>query len=610
MEGPGEFQAPHRLDDRQHRGLGLPLMAQLADHLALYSGPRGGTLVGLTFYRPGAKRERAPLPPSMRELVQGNELISAITENAPVGMYVLDADMRFRWANRAYQAILDERYRWADITGLPIKQVVPHAVQTGIFAALQEVSRSGAPRLREEYRIDSLNRGPTWWRRSLVPLRGDKSAPPYDVLAILSEETERKRTEEALRESQAGLAHELRTTLTLLRTADAIADWTDLASVFGSLLEAVLKTTGHTRATFGVWDAVARRVEVVASAGLQPMPRFSAPLSDFSPAFQRAARTMVTTVVDYDRLSLKQKALADSLHVRLALVVPLVYRQSLVGLLYVDDPDAKTDFSEGEIRLIEGIAAQAAVAIETARLFETQRNIAEVLQQILLEVPRTIPGVQLSHLYHSATEEAQVGGDFYDIIELDGGAAGLVIGDVSGHGVEAARIATFVKDVVYAFATRGRGPGGILSDVNDALLRKGVAGFVTVMVALLSPDRRHLAFCSAGHPSLVRRAAKGNATLLIRNYSPPLGLFPDWSCSVGEVELNPGDLLLLYTDGVIEARGGSELFGESRLLRWLDRRADVEVHSLPAALLADVLKFSGGNLHDDAAIVAVEIGGR
>jgi sigma-B regulation protein RsbU (phosphoserine phosphatase) len=176
--------------------------------------------------------------------------------------------------------------------------------------------------------------------------------------------------------------------------------------------------------------------------------------------------------------------------------------------------------------------------------------------------------------------------------------------------VEAARIATFVKDVVYAFAARGGTPGNILSDVNDALLRKGAAGFVTVLVAILSPDRRHLAFCSAGHPSLIRRGAKGNAALLVRKYSPPLGLFPEWSCSVGEVALVPGDLLLLYTDGVIEARGGSELFGESRLLRWLDRRSDVEVHALPGALLADVLKFSGGNLHDDAAIVAVQIGGR
>ena len=66
VEGPGEFQAPRRLEDRPHRGLGLPLMAQLADHLALYSGPRGGTLVGLTFYRPGAEREEKPLPPYVR----------------------------------------------------------------------------------------------------------------------------------------------------------------------------------------------------------------------------------------------------------------------------------------------------------------------------------------------------------------------------------------------------------------------------------------------------------------------------------------------------------------------------------------------------------------
>lgn len=113
IEGPGKFQPPQTASKYPHRGLGLPLMASLADYLALYSGPRGGTLVSLTFYRPGAKKpeEKEPLPPSIRQLIQENEFVSAITQNAPIGIFVLGSDLRYRWANQAYHALLEEPYR-------------------------------------------------------------------------------------------------------------------------------------------------------------------------------------------------------------------------------------------------------------------------------------------------------------------------------------------------------------------------------------------------------------------------------------------------------------------------------------------------------------------
>jgi serine phosphatase RsbU (regulator of sigma subunit) len=106
---------------------------------------------------------------------------------------------------------------------------------------------------------------------------------------------------------------------------------------------------------------------------------------------------------------------------------------------------------------------------------------------------------------------------------------------------------------------------------------------------------------------VVIRRADGHTSLAGARHSAPLGVFPDWSCGLEEAELSPGDVLVLYTDGVIEARRGKELFGEGRLLDWVQHERDVQLAELPSALLDGILDFTGGSLEDDLAIMAVEI---
>ena len=183
------------------------------------------------------------------------------------------------------------------------------------------------------------------------------------------------------------------------------------------------------------------------------------------------------------------------------------------------------------------------------------------------------------------------------------------IGDVAGHGIGAARVATFVRDAVAAFASEERDVEDILVDTNKALLRQGGEAFVTLLLATLSPDRRTISFCSAGHPHMLVRRRNGETTLASRAHHAPLGVFPDWSCTADTLPLLPGDLLLFYTDGVIETRAEGELFGEDRLIEWLGQRATTPLPDLPLALLADLLAFSGGTLTDDVAVMAVEIRG-
>ena len=123
-----------------------------------------------------------------------------------------------------------------------------------------------------------------------------------------------------------------------------------------------------------------------------------------------------------------------------------------------------------------------------------------------------------------------MGGDFYDALSLEDGSIALVIGDVSGHGVNAARVATMVKASLAAFAHSHAGPDEVLALVNQLLLRQSVPGFTSLLFALFEPETATLNYCSAGHPSVVVGRAQGAGALDGPGHAP-LGVFPDWSCS-------------------------------------------------------------------------------
>ena len=287
-----------------------------------------------------------------------------------------------------------------------------------------------------------------------------------------------------------------------------------------------------------------------------------------------------------------------------ALVLPISYQNRTMGSLQFLFASGPHRFSDGEIDFARNLTVSVALALENARLFEQQRSIAAALQQTILEMPSGVPHMLFSHLYRSATEETVVGGDFYDAFELEDGFIALLIGDVSGHGVNAARIATMVKASLVAFAHSHNDPNDVLTLVNQLLLRKAVPGFTSLMFAVFHPETGTLTYCSAGHPELLL-ARSGEVTSLASPRSTPLGVFSDWSCASESIRLEPGDTLLFYTDGLTEARREEELFGEERLGTAFRGKASLPLEQLPQALLDEVFAFTGGRLPDDVAILAV-----
>jgi serine phosphatase RsbU (regulator of sigma subunit)/anti-sigma regulatory factor (Ser/Thr protein kinase) len=258
---------------------------------------------------------------------------------------------------------------------------------------------------------------------------------------------------------------------------------------------------------------------------------------------------------------------------------------------------------KAEAALRESEERHRALAEENERLFRQQLDIAEHLQMALLNIPSDIGRVRLGHLYRSATEAAKVGGDFYDVFEVKDGNIAILMGDVAGHGIQAARTGTLVKDVVHAFTHQSLRTHEVLRRTNLLLIEKDLPGFVTLFLGILDPDAGTLRYSSAGHTESMVRRLTGEIEML-GSGSSPLGVYPDAAWKPHEIELGAGEVLLLYTDGVTEARRDKELFGEKRLERLLKRKR-ISVGRLPHLILDQILAFSGGSLQDDAAVLAL-----
>jgi PAS domain S-box-containing protein len=285
--------------------------------------------------------------------------------------------------------------------------------------------------------------------------------------------------------------------------------------------------------------------------------------------------------------------------------VPLVLGEKAYGLISVNSSQPRA-FGERELRVITELARHAATALQNALQFEQERHIAETLQQALIteELP-TVPGVELAALYQAAAG-AEVGGDFYNAWPLPDGRLAVLVGDVSGKGVEAAGMTAMVRYMTEALAHREPRPGRLVSELNALLNARLPAGaLVTLVLAIVDAERDTLSWCSAGHPPPVLVTADGERRAL-DDPDPPCGAFDAQPFHEHVTPFAEGDLLLLYTDGIIEARRQGREFGEEGLGMALDEASGEEPGRLVRSIYAAARTWCGGRLTDDVAIAAVK----
>ena len=238
------------------------------------------------------------------------------------------------------------------------------------------------------------------------------------------------------------------------------------------------------------------------------------------------------------------------------------------------------------------------------------RSLARTLQQTLIPpTPPAVPGLDVAAVYRPAGTGEEVGGDFYDVFQVAEDDWVVCIGDVCGKGVEAAVVTALVRYTLRASAVRMTQPSEMLRDLNGALLRNRSDRFCTVGVVRLRRDgqRWTATVSSGGHPSavLLRREA---GPVAVGEPGALLGVMEEVEVHDAVAELDAGDTVLLYTDGVPEARRDGTFYGETRLLRVAQENLG-RAAGLADALLADALEFQGGHARDDIAIVAVRVPG-
>jgi PAS domain S-box-containing protein len=243
--------------------------------------------------------------------------------------------------------------------------------------------------------------------------------------------------------------------------------------------------------------------------------------------------------------------------VRALLGVPLRVEGRVSGVIEIGSREARKFTNEDE-SLLQLMADRAALAIDHARLYARELNIVETLQRSLRpeRLPQ-VPGLRIAAKYMPGGPGADVGGDWYDAIPLDGGRLGMAMGDVVGHGIGAAALMGQLRNALRAYAVDGHSPREVVSRL-DKLVQDLEAGrMATLIYLVIEPDLGSIRFASAGHLPPLIMGPNGDARFLEGGRSLPLGVMPGLEYAEATADIEAGSTLVLYTDGLVEERGAS-----------------------------------------------------
>jgi serine phosphatase RsbU (regulator of sigma subunit) len=323
----------------------------------------------------------------------------------------------------------------------------------------------------------------------------------------------------------------------------------------------------------------------------------------------RPARTAPPAVLDV--------ATARRLGGAHALLIPFLEQGSTVALLPIATPaellaeltivslDPAAAIDADTLATAATIAQQAGLAIDNARLYSQQKQFAETMQQSLLPRERpAIAGLEVGTVYEPAAQ-VDVGGDLFDFLELADGVLAVVLGDVTGHGIDATADMAMAKFVFRSLAREHPEPSDFLAHANEVVVEEIAAGkFITMAYLLVDSDGGLLA-AGAGHPQ--PRLVLPDATVDgLACGGLALGIEPRQVYEQVRAELRPGASVVLYTDGVIEARREGELFGVERLDEILAATCGQPAQAIADSVVAACRAFAGGELDDDCAIVVIK----
>jgi serine phosphatase RsbU (regulator of sigma subunit) len=499
------------------------------------------------------------------------------------------------------------------MVGTEVGRVFPQAGAAGILDQLREVAATGRTVGVEDAPLD-------WWQPnqprffsmtfSRLP---QPSGRPTRVLIIARETT----TEVTARARAEAIATERTRDLSRARVTSArLRSLVDLAAAIGSVedLDTLLylvtgeaaRLLGSDMASLFLLDDRGDVLVGRAHVGMddEAVLGLRMALGEW-PDVAEVVRTGRPAVrVQAEQVRGPERPFIERFGIRSYVAVRLGTAARPLGVLFVNHT-RRHRFSRPELAFVETLTSYLSVTIERARLVSVLREAVTSLQAAVLPATfPTVPGLDTGALYRSASEVAQVGGDFYDLFALEGGRVAAVIGDVCGKGVAAARHTVRLRYELRTLLEEGRSPGRVLTAFNRRVREEFVEDeYATLLLLILDPATGAVSWSSAGHPPPLLTGA----TPRIPGFagSLPVGLFDDATYQTARFTLAPGRCVVLYTDGVVEARSPDrQQFGTEGLAAAVPAVA-ASAAAVAEVVLKQVLSHTGGRLDDDAAVLVL-----
>lgn len=512
-------------------------------------------------------------------------LLDTLVREAPLGFALYDADLRYRRINRVLAAA----------NGAAVEEHLgrrPSDVLGDLGEAVEEVLRrvllDGASIHDDDFVAIGTDGVQTRWQSQWFPVRADERI--VGVAVFVSDVTARRRTEDALRAAY-------RRGERLLAVTTRLAQALTLEQVSAVVSEEIREGFGALGA--GLALAEAEQLAYIAGPGMPVLGEHGVPLRVLANAETPTAKTMrtnrpmyVASIEGLAEVGLDPTAVGPALLAageRSWTWLPLSTAAGCLGVLRVAFHEARVLPPEERVSL-EAVAAQSAVAVERALLYDREHSTAEELQRSLL--PDRLPavdGVTLAARYLPATvgglrgaDAASVGGDWYDAFVLPSGRLAVALGDVMGKGVRAAAGMGRVRSALRALAFTDESPASVLAGLDRVFTAtEDLDQIVTLVYAVVDPTTRQFLATSAGHPPvlIVPRAGAPRLTTVVEG-SMPLGM-PEPRREQA-LTLEHGDSLVMFSDGLVETREGGIGAGLDDLVARLSARSDVFVDAAPS----------------------------
>lgn len=530
------------------------------------------------------------------ELRRARDAVARTLEHMADAFLAVDAGWRVTFLNRNAEMLVGTGQ---DAVGRTLWEVWPDLAASGHDAAFREAVRSGTASIVSMYAVATDR----WFQLRLVPTSdgaGGLSVFGTDVTAVraieLAEAHELTRPEQARR---------------VLAYTAALAEADSLSEVIDTVATMVLPAFGATGMLVSLIEAGRLRL-----AGHTGYPPAAVHVLDVLDVDDNAPIALVLRTREplflpsreaYLGLFPDRRDVVDATGKHAWVFLPLTVSGRALGTLTVSF-DEPRDLAPEERSLLVSVGGLVAQTFARARLRDLERTLAAELQSQLL--PRALPGppgLTSRARYLPATDGMGVGGDWYDVLELPGQHIGLVIGDVQGHNMRAAAVMGQLRNALRAYAAEGHEPAAVLSRTNRLMSDLDPTLFATCCYLALDLRSGSATLALAGHPPPLLRSADGTVSALLAPVGPPLGVAPEDEYRTREVVLAPGDIVVFYTDGLVEDSRRSLDVGMEALMTAL-RDSPVEQLDVVADRLLE-MALATGHRSDDIAILVVRYDG-